>query len=380
MMDQQTQPFYEFLGFQLDARQRVLIRDGNLIALTPKAFDVLLFLVQNGGRIIEKDELMKAIWPESFVEEGNLSHNIFVLRKALGDDQNGNCLIQTIPRRGYKFVATVNQVDAQPPQNAVKEEDKSSQASVSAEYWNRHTPFRDLRAFEPEDSWLFFGRDSDTDELLPRLDRSPILVVIRDSGSGKSSLIRAGVIPALRQGHLPASGEPIHWRIALLRPTSSPFDYLSETNSQFLFAGDGFEPPLPFFRRAIFRFFRLLSKGTTHWPDRENCQYLCSSGTPSIYSGAAQSRKMPGIGPFCGKSENRSLSCRLAGGEGGIRTPDTLSGIAVFKTACFNRSHTSPREQVLCFRYCTMVFRSASRAAAHMLSFYRASASYKSRD
>jgi DNA-binding winged helix-turn-helix (wHTH) protein len=228
-MEQQTQLVYELLGFQLDVGQRVLIRDGNLIALTPKAFDVLLFLIQNRGRILEKDELMKAIWPESFVEEGNLSQNIFVLRKILDDHQNGDSVIQTIPRRGYKFVATVNQVDAKPPQNVVKEEDKSSQASVSAEYWNRHTPFRDLRAFEPEDSWLFFGRDSDTDELLSRLDRSPILVVIGDSGSGKSSLIRAGVIPALRQGHLPASGQPIHWRVALLRPTSSPFDYLSET-------------------------------------------------------------------------------------------------------------------------------------------------------
>src|SRR6478752_5785941 len=110
-MDQQTQPFYEFLGFQLDVGQRVLIRDGNLIALTPKAFDVLLFLIQNRGRVLEKDELMRAIWPESFVEEGNLSQNIFVLRKILDDHQNGDSVIQTIPRRGYKFVASVKQLD-----------------------------------------------------------------------------------------------------------------------------------------------------------------------------------------------------------------------------------------------------------------------------
>jgi DNA-binding winged helix-turn-helix (wHTH) protein len=110
-MDQQTQPVYEFLGFQLDVGQRVLIRDGNLIALTPKAFDVLLFLIQNRGRVVEKDELMKAIWPESFVEEGNLSQNIFILRKILDDQQNGGSVIHTIPGRGYKFVASVKQLD-----------------------------------------------------------------------------------------------------------------------------------------------------------------------------------------------------------------------------------------------------------------------------
>jgi DNA-binding winged helix-turn-helix (wHTH) protein len=84
---------------------------GNLIALTPKAFDVLLFLIQNRGRVLEKDELMKAIWPESFVEEGTLSQNIFILRKILDDQQNGGSVTQTIPGRGYKFVASVKQLD-----------------------------------------------------------------------------------------------------------------------------------------------------------------------------------------------------------------------------------------------------------------------------
>ena len=68
------------------------------ITVTPKVLEVLL---QNSGNVLEKGRLMKALWPESFVEEGNLSQNIFVLRKILGDDGNNNRFIQTIPRRGY---------------------------------------------------------------------------------------------------------------------------------------------------------------------------------------------------------------------------------------------------------------------------------------
>jgi hypothetical protein len=75
-----------------------------------------------------------------------------------------------------------------------------SQAAISTEYWTNHSPFRSLRIFGPEDSWLFFGRDRDTSELLARLGRKPALAVIGNSGGGKSSLIQAGLIPALRRG------------------------------------------------------------------------------------------------------------------------------------------------------------------------------------
>jgi len=83
---------YEFFGFQLDAREKTLVRNGEPVNLAPKTFETLLVLVQNSGRIIGKDELMNALWPESFVEEGNLSQNIFILRKILGDDQDCHLL------------------------------------------------------------------------------------------------------------------------------------------------------------------------------------------------------------------------------------------------------------------------------------------------
>ena len=97
------------------------------------------------------------------------------------------------------------------------------------EYWTTHSPFRSLRIFGPEDSWLFFGRDRDTDELLARLGRAPTLAVIGNSGSGKSSLIQAGLIPALRRGRFRNDGRWVDsWRVAVFRPSAAPFDYLAE--------------------------------------------------------------------------------------------------------------------------------------------------------
>jgi DNA-binding winged helix-turn-helix (wHTH) protein len=225
-MNGKTESFYEFAGFRLDAAKRILIRQGEPVALAPKVLDTLLFLVQNSGRILEKNELMRSLWPDSFVEEGNLSQNIFVLRKILGNDQNGNNLIQTIPRRGYRFVATVKQIDASAPENGHL---GSPQSSLVADYWNCHSPFRSLQVFEPEDAWLFFGRDFETGELLERLANSPLLAVVGNSGSGKSSLIRAGLIQALRDGRSCHEGVAVKsWRIALFRPAGAPFDYLAE--------------------------------------------------------------------------------------------------------------------------------------------------------
>jgi DNA-binding winged helix-turn-helix (wHTH) protein/Tol biopolymer transport system component len=111
-MDAQAKLLYQFGSFQLDADERVLRREGSPVALPPKAFDVLLVLVSQHGHIVEKEALLKAAWPDAFVEEGNLPVNVSLLRKALGDDrQNGNRYIETVPRRGYRFVADVVQIE-----------------------------------------------------------------------------------------------------------------------------------------------------------------------------------------------------------------------------------------------------------------------------
>jgi len=111
-MNEQTKHFYQFGSFRIDPAERLLLHDGENVRLTPKVFEVLLYLVENRGRVLDKDELMKKIWSDTFVEEINLAKNISVLRKALGEDGGGAEVryIETIPKRGYRFVADVEQV------------------------------------------------------------------------------------------------------------------------------------------------------------------------------------------------------------------------------------------------------------------------------
>src|SRR3954471_15204770 len=109
-MSKQAKHFYEFGSFRLDATQRLLLREGTVVPLTLKAFDLLLTLVESDGQVLSKDELMRRVWPDSFVEEANLSHHIHKLREALGEKANGDKYIETLARRGYRFVAKVNEV------------------------------------------------------------------------------------------------------------------------------------------------------------------------------------------------------------------------------------------------------------------------------
>jgi DNA-binding winged helix-turn-helix (wHTH) protein/TolB-like protein/Tfp pilus assembly protein PilF len=101
---------YDFAPFRVDATERLLMRDDQVVPLTPKVFETLLLLVENRGHTVTKEEMIARLWPESFVEEGSLSQNIFLLRKALGGDAQGNQIIKTVPRRGYRFVADVTEV------------------------------------------------------------------------------------------------------------------------------------------------------------------------------------------------------------------------------------------------------------------------------
>ena len=99
---------HKFNGFRIDGARRLLVdSEENPVSLTPKVFDLLLYLVENRGRLLSKDELMSAIWPDTVVEESNLTQNISILRRALGDVKGDNSFIATVPGRGYKFVADV---------------------------------------------------------------------------------------------------------------------------------------------------------------------------------------------------------------------------------------------------------------------------------
>lgn len=100
---------YTFRGFRLDIDERRLLRGGEVIPLTPKNFDLLALLVINAGHLVEKEELMQSVWPDTFVEEANLSRAIHGLRRALGERHGGGKFIETVAKKGYRFVAEVNE-------------------------------------------------------------------------------------------------------------------------------------------------------------------------------------------------------------------------------------------------------------------------------
>jgi len=109
-MAERERRIYEFGPFRLDPGERRLLRDARPIPLRAKVLDTLCLLIQGRGRLIDKEELIKRVWPDAIVEEGNLAHNISVLRKSLGEQATGQKYIETVPGRGYRFVAEVNEV------------------------------------------------------------------------------------------------------------------------------------------------------------------------------------------------------------------------------------------------------------------------------
>ena len=102
---------YQFGPFRLDVRDHRLLRDGQTVPLTPKVFAVLRVLVENSGHLVTKDDLMKQVWPDSFVEEGALNRAVSVLRKALDDNPAGQRYVETVPKRGYRFVGVTTLAD-----------------------------------------------------------------------------------------------------------------------------------------------------------------------------------------------------------------------------------------------------------------------------
>ena len=102
---------FKFKNFTLDLEKRVLLRDGEPVPLTPKAFDTLALLVRRSGHVVGKDELLEEIWADAFVEESTIAQNIFTLRKALGRNHAENQFIETVPKHGYRFIADVEVVD-----------------------------------------------------------------------------------------------------------------------------------------------------------------------------------------------------------------------------------------------------------------------------
>src|SRR6185436_11921624 len=109
-MRKRTEHYYVFGPFRLYPEECRLQRDGLVVPLTPKTLAMLLMLVRNSGSLIEKEILMRELWPDAFVEESNLTFSISVIRKALGETAHTASYIETVPKRGYRFVAPVKEV------------------------------------------------------------------------------------------------------------------------------------------------------------------------------------------------------------------------------------------------------------------------------
>jgi TolB-like protein/DNA-binding winged helix-turn-helix (wHTH) protein len=136
----QSRQVCTFGPFQLDAGERQLLREGKPVPLTPKCFDLLLVLVENSGHLVEKNEILERLWPDQFVEEGNLSFNISVLRKALGEIDSKRSYIETVPKKGFRFVGLVKRVF---PEESV------GRAGSDIELEDSEPPFDSAKSGEP---------------------------------------------------------------------------------------------------------------------------------------------------------------------------------------------------------------------------------------
>jgi len=114
--------WYEFDNFRLDVETQRLLKNGVPVTLSPKTFQTLLILVEHSSETVEKDDIYNKLWSDSFVEEGNLTQHIYILRKSLGQNSSGQSYIETVARRGYRFTAQVKAVHAE---ISVETEDKA---------------------------------------------------------------------------------------------------------------------------------------------------------------------------------------------------------------------------------------------------------------
>jgi DNA-binding winged helix-turn-helix (wHTH) protein len=175
---------YEFDDFRVDTGQFLLARSGHTTPITPTVFRILLILLERAGQVVSKDELIRFVWPDSFVEEGNLNRNVSTLRKALGEKPCDHRYIETIPKTGYRFVASVRGLEYQAPTGTTRK-------PVNATVHN------------------IVGRDAERKELrrafeLAQQGHGGLVCVSGDVGLGKTALIDAFL------GDLVQDGQTFH--------------------------------------------------------------------------------------------------------------------------------------------------------------------------
>lgn len=205
---------YEFAGFRLNARERELFRGEEPVPLTPRALDTLLFLVERAGRVVDKEALLRAVWPQAHVSEATLTQNVYTVRKALGED--GPRLIETIPRRGYRFAAPVSRerITDAAARRARPHEDAHRDYIRGRVLWNQRNETSLRKAIECFESAL--GHDGDYALALSGLADCHVLLPLYGSAESSASFALAKEA-AERALDLDASSAEAHTSMAYVQ-------------------------------------------------------------------------------------------------------------------------------------------------------------------
>jgi TolB-like protein/DNA-binding winged helix-turn-helix (wHTH) protein/Tfp pilus assembly protein PilF len=192
----ETKAIYTFGPFRFERNARILLRDGKIISLTPKVAELLLVLVERNGQVVTKDELIQAVWPDTFVEESNLTSNISIVRKQLGVHPDGGEYIETIPKRGYRFVAAVGAVQDGEPAQALPELEAKPDRNEK-----RATPFRWILAWGAGVAvllamWYWHGKLPGFGGA-PHVDSLAVLPLVNLSGDPAQEFFADGMTEAL---------------------------------------------------------------------------------------------------------------------------------------------------------------------------------------
>ena len=211
MSKPQANRFYEFGVFRADVTEGILLKEGREVSLTPKQFDTLLVLLENRGHVLTKKELMQKIWPDSFVEENNLAQNISILRKALDSPASETSYIQTMPKRGYRFVGDVRTDSRDESVSRVRTSQFEPGASPPETLYARSGDVNiayQVIGDAPLDlvfvmGWVshleYFWREPSFSKFLQRLASFSRLIIFDKRGTGLSDRVPIAQLPTLEQ-------------------------------------------------------------------------------------------------------------------------------------------------------------------------------------
>lgn len=221
MASESSKRIYEFGPFRIDLERYLLFREGKTVQLSPKVLETLIFLIEHRGTVVKKEDIISRVWPDTFVEESNLAQNIFLLRKALGEEKNEHRYIITVPGVGYRFVAPVIESFAQPSQTIPTPHAAISVVSVRS---IAVLPFKNLTR-KSDDEFLGPGI---ADALIMRLSSirrlkvRPTTAVLKYSDSVYDPLVigRELSVDALLDGVYQKIGEQIRVSVQLVSVTN----------------------------------------------------------------------------------------------------------------------------------------------------------------